>query len=373
MALFHTTVLDNQIKALPTVDTASGSIASFNTDLTENLVEVKCQIVAKQASGTPSPVNPLPITTYTEMNVGATGKNLFDKSNLTGCVTLSGQLYQNGKGGISIDETSTGWESTQQLVNYGRGVLLGKLLQGTYTISFTSQATSASLWVAYTDTDQLSENTGLSRTNVVSTSGSGYQEITFNADGTHYYWFIAYISSATAYSYSDFMLEKGSRATTYEPFGTTKNIPFGQTVANGVLDITTGKLRVTHKAKDLGNLNYSYNSSNQAFITNDVVGISEGAEIILSCYTDSGFVSVTTMPNNTAQLRTNALYIKNSAYTDPSLFKTAMNGQTIVYEANETIQLDSKTITTLLNENNIWCDTGDTEVKFLLTVGKKIS
>ena len=38
------------------------------------------------------------------------------------------------------------------------------------------------------------------------------------------------------------------------------------------------------------------------------------------------------------------------------------------------IQLDSITLQALLNENNIWCDTnGDTEVKFLLTVGKKIS
>lgn len=39
MAYFHTTVLDNQIKALPTVDTASGSVATFETDLTERLAD----------------------------------------------------------------------------------------------------------------------------------------------------------------------------------------------------------------------------------------------------------------------------------------------------------------------------------------------
>ena len=44
MAYFHTNVLDNQIKALPTVDTASGSVATFDTDLTENLIECVCDI-----------------------------------------------------------------------------------------------------------------------------------------------------------------------------------------------------------------------------------------------------------------------------------------------------------------------------------------
>ena len=46
MAYFHTTVLDNQIKALPTVDTASGSVATFDTDMTENLVSVIAEISA---------------------------------------------------------------------------------------------------------------------------------------------------------------------------------------------------------------------------------------------------------------------------------------------------------------------------------------
>ena len=36
-----------------------------------------------------------------------------------------------------------------------------------------------------------------------------------------------------------------------------------------------------------------------------------------------------------------------------------------------TVQLSAKQITALLNENNIWCDTnGDTEVKFILSVGE---
>ena len=104
MAYFHTTVLDNQIKALPTVDTASGSIASFNTDLTENLVEVKCQIVAKQASGTPSPDNPLPITTYTGMNVSHSGLNMISIEALNKVnVTVTDGVATGTAQGIHVD------------------------------------------------------------------------------------------------------------------------------------------------------------------------------------------------------------------------------------------------------------------------------
>ena len=44
MAYFHTNVLDPQIKALPTVSTASGSVATFDTDMTENLVGCVCEV-----------------------------------------------------------------------------------------------------------------------------------------------------------------------------------------------------------------------------------------------------------------------------------------------------------------------------------------
>ena len=76
MAYFPTKVLDNQIKALPTVGTASGSIATFDTDMAEDLIEVVCDIQYSQASGTPSPSNPLPITTYTSLNLSHSGADI---------------------------------------------------------------------------------------------------------------------------------------------------------------------------------------------------------------------------------------------------------------------------------------------------------
>ena len=64
MAYFPTNVLDNQIKALPTIDTASGSIATFTTDKAERLVSCVCEV----ASGA------------SEINVSACGHNLFGGS-----------------------------------------------------------------------------------------------------------------------------------------------------------------------------------------------------------------------------------------------------------------------------------------------------
>ena len=241
MAYHHTTVLDNQIKALPTVGTASGSIATFDTDLTENLVEVKCQIVATQSgSGTPSPSNPRPITVYTSLNLSHSGSD------------------------------------------------------------------------------------------------------TSNPNVT--------------------------------------NIPFGQNVANGVLNVGSGVLTITHGYSLLSNLNWSAvgdrfyadpsnilkadgittNSSHYAPIANIAGG---GAPM-----SDLSICAINRGTND-------RLYIKDTRFSDVNTFVSTMGSVQIIYELATPIeiQLDSTQITALLNENNIWCDTGDTEVKYILSVGKKIS
>lgn len=245
MALFHTTVLDNQIKALPTVDTASGSIATFDTDLTENLVEVKCQIVATQSgSGTPSPSNPRPIQTYTSLNLSHSGSD------------------------------------------------------------------------------------------------------TSNPNVT--------------------------------------NIPFGQTVANGVLDITTGKLAITHKMLTLNGTTERFTNvwgaeTHGYAVYKTVSEYARGNAICDKMVYSSE--SRSNMPlysfGGRAGAITTMTFILPDTITSLSDANTWLqnNNLDIVYELATPyeIQLDSINLQALLNENNIWCDTGDTEVKYLLTVGKKIS
>lgn len=243
MAYFHTNVLDNQIKALPTIDTASGSVASFDTDMTENLIEVICQIVAQQASGTPTPDNPLPITTYTSLNLSHSGAD------------------------------------------------------------------------------------------------------TSNPNVT--------------------------------------NIPFGQTVAKGTLNVTTGVLEITWSIIDLGSLTWTYDSVYDRFFSNtfNMTGLptTRTMKCLCSCYkTISDGRPLAQVPNNSIYNGggSKALYVHDNRFTVGTDLKTAVSGQYCTYQLETpiTIQLDSITLQALLNENNIWCDTnGDTEVKFILSVGKKIA
>ena len=241
MAYFHTTVLDENIKALPTVDTASGSVASFDTDMTEKLIEVVCDIQYSQASGTPTPSDPLPITVYNSLNLSHSGAD------------------------------------------------------------------------------------------------------TSNPNVT--------------------------------------NIPFGQTVAKGTLNVITGVLEITHGAiTDLSSLNWLYSGGAQTF--NVVVsGLATGQPCVCSVYDYSPVSIGPSRPDLTigtsSYFGEHRLNIKDTNYDGSTIndFKTSLSGQTCVYElaTPTTIQLSATQITALLNENNIWCDTGDTSVKYLLTVGKAIS
>jgi hypothetical protein len=62
----------SSVKTLPTYKTASGSVATFETDMTENLISCVADIVATQSgSGTPSPSNPRPISGHSSCTVTA--------------------------------------------------------------------------------------------------------------------------------------------------------------------------------------------------------------------------------------------------------------------------------------------------------------
>ena len=244
MAYFHTTVLDEQIKALPTVDTASGSIATFDTDMTENLIEVVCDIQYSQASGTPTPDNPLPITVYTSLNLSHSGAD------------------------------------------------------------------------------------------------------TSNPNVT--------------------------------------NIPFGQTVAKGTLNVSTGVLEITHEILTLRN-DTSFNligdgTTSRRFRTNitypQYSNIAPASHFVLT-NTNSNVWGYYRVVNDYVVLTDNNEQMADVATLQAWCETQYTNGTPVQFlcelETPNTIQLSATQITALLNENNIWCDTGDTSVKYILSVGKAIS
>ena len=357
MAYFHTTVLDNQIKALPTTDTASGSIATFNTDLTENLVSVKCQIVAKQASGTPSPDNPLPIGVYDSLTLYHNDINMWDEQWELGDIDVTtGQPYSSNlkirsKNFCSCSDDASYYfycsnsEVFTQVLFYDDSFnYLGRVTSGVYA--------------------------------------SGYHNPFNPSDyvtGARYFKLAIGQSYGTTYN-NDISINYPSTDTQYHAFNGAY-IPFGQTVANGVLDINSGKLRVTHEIVTYdGSADESWGKSGNYYYTPVNALYQTPFAVIADRYKGISPTGYTSLHNFECamSLILNYLNIRDdSGYATVNDFTTWLsnNNLTVVYELATPIeiQLDSITLQALLNENNVWCDTGDTEVKFLLTVGKKIS
>lgn len=143
-------------------------------------------------------------------------------------------------------------------------------------------------------------------------------------------------------------------------------IHIGSTVYGGEYDARTGVFTQTWEGLDMGNLSfelisnvetpyyrtqlskpYKYLSSLSNTMCNKYVAAAVGA----TGTADGYFIS------NSNQLR-----VRDKAITDPS----QLAGTIVVYElaTPQTIQLSPCPIDTLLGENNIWADTGDTTLQY---------
>ena len=149
------------------------------------------------------------------------------------------------------------------------------------------------------------------------------------------------------------------------------NLP--EAIYGSELDVLTGKLTVTHVEVDLGDLEWSYDSTNarfSAFISTKKQPASNRTEpLVCSCYyaiTDGRGVSE--VPDGSIYSVTSSyrIYIHDSRYTDATAFKTAVTGQTLVYELAEpyTIQLTPQQVRLLKGTNNLSCNTGDLSIKY---------
>lgn len=250
MALFHTTVVDNQIKALDTIGTATGSIATFDTDKAERLVKCVCEV----ASGA------------SEINVVACGKNLFDSS------TLRAGDYNGTNPTIRVSQ------NLSDRIKCCAGT--------TYTFSFITGNDYGVAIILTNENNVIIENISLRNYNNITftPTTSGYLAIVF-LKGTDAPWGTL---TPTDCQNLNPMVEISDRATTYEAYnGTTLNIPFGETLSgDGSLDVLSGIL---------------------------------------------------TRSDDTTK------------------------------------QLDANYIQTNNGINNVYCDTGDTEVNYIMTVGQAIS
>lgn len=289
--------------------------------------------------------NICPISGWDGVTVVRTGKNLWSLGS-SGSVDTPGFLF-----------------SKQTLSNF--------LRPDTYTISFDGTISYAVQLTLRDINDDIVYAKVIRTADVV----NGHYSTTFILDRDVC---IASIYSNGTSSVNDFMLELGSTESVYEPYqpADSHSLSFPSTVYGGWVDVVKGELHVTHGIVDLGSLNWAMSTgSTQSILrfwsygvesyTKRPVDNNSKINMICSIYVNdtanNGFNGIKTDVVTVSTAGTLSVYPSNT-YTDTAEFKTAMSGVQLVYElATEIVyELDPVTITTLLGNNNIYCNTGDT-------------
>ena len=150
------------------------------------------------------------------------------------------------------------------------------------------------------------------------------------------------------------------------------------TVYGGVVDVTTGKLTVTHTRIDLGSLSWGTGSGGAARFVATPNPIAKGSSTIICevLQTSTNTAIYAGSVDKAIAVHTNGtIWVRDTDYTDKDDFKTAMDGKYAVYELATPIEYDLTPveITALVGTNNIWGDTnGNAEVEYYTGAAKDI-
>ena len=308
------------------IGSASGAIATFETDVVANLKSLVVDIDAVQASGTPTPSSPLPISGFSQANIGVMGKNLIDDS----------KYYQAGSNTVVIGQT---------LPNTNRTIFLPA---GTYTIKVNSTA-SASIYYDF--------GNGSTRIGNVS------EAQTFTLAENSWCSFSIYSSGGFSPSdYTSIQLELGSIATEYESFvGNTYLVEFGQTIYVGRLIYANGAwaIKATYDCYTFtGSESWSYHSSGFFYLATTI----QNFKVNSNALTSNGIKVRLIASGSNMLIR---VYISdNSDYIDSSTDMNTIltNGIQYLYELATPVIIpitSSTRVKTISGVNNIYADTGD--------------
>lgn len=296
-------------KAPAVYSTTSGSIASF-ADGADDLPLKSCVVniePIQEGSGDPSPDNVRSISGRTGLSVVRSGKNLLDTSTVSSGKGLT--ITKNADGSIHLTGTPTGtWIDFNSAYNV-------YIPAGSYILSLQSEIPCNFVLYSYYvgNTNRI--------TNVI-TNGQKLKVVSFESNVDRIWVGLTALNTSTAYDFTIYpQLELGSTATDYEPYqGETVSVNWeteAGTVYGGYVDIVSGKLTV-----DRANIS-SYDGE--------------------------------TLPSTWISDRD--VYVEGT---------TPTTGAQVVYQLAEPIeyQLSTQDISTLLGDNNIWSDAGDTAVEY---------
>lgn len=361
---------------------ASGQIATFESEFED--APLKSCIVqvepVQEGSGDPSPDNVRPISGFTGVEVGNNQKNIFDESVFDGVDGIA-----LGQDGFYEGKVSAFTKVFSSLLPV-KGKYIGNTI---YTISckyyFTDVGTftgnACRFTVAYTDG---------TNGNILSLSttqqASHYESSAFGYGSKSIKRLALALSDYRASNYilhiKDVQIELGSTATSYEPYtGRTYPITFPSeagTIYGAYIDVINGELVVDRAMVDVvvngdngvinGNQQIVFTApGKKGGLTNFVSNLFKNGS---GAYGMSGRVSTAVVEFRVPLDVLNVTASDSSATRKAAFAEWLSNNPTqLCYELAEPIHypLTPTEIKTLLGTNNIWADTGDVSVEYLMS------
>lgn len=332
------------------INVAKTPLASFESNVSGlYLPEILAYFSATQAgTGDPSPSNPRAISGVSEVTTACNAVNQWDE--------------QWEVGGY---DTTTGQKNTAtnriRNSNY--------IVVSPSTIYYFVNANVAYQVFFYTASKTYISNTAYNANAHEISIPDNCRFINFQMGGDY----------GTTYN-NDVSINYPATDTAYHAYtGTTATTALGGTYYGGFLNLETGVLTITHVYVDLGSLNWTYRSGYSVFtaykseikLSSDAKGSQAICSFYRNTYGDtwSGWAN---FPDKNISSGCNYMVnvanivVKDTDYTEVNDFKTAVTGQTLVYElaTPQTVQLTPAQIEQLLGTNNVFCSTGDVAVKF---------
>ena len=372
--------LSAEVLSMFPTDTATGAVASFS-DGADN-VPVRDLTVAitpvQSGSGDPAPDNVRPISGWTGAVISACGDNLISHYNEDLPKTQLGVTFSRDGNNYIVNASAD-----KDGYPYVRICQLPCLKAGTYTIS--SNPVVSGIMPRLVD-----------RTVSPCVAVNGSATFTVAADIDHPVDVeIAVTASMIATGTHTIKCELviGSAAGNFEPYnGTTIPLSWQSTagtVYGGTLDATTGVLTVDRAMLDMGaqelvwSKTTNFDSSHWRFYTGSiktVLAVPESNSIKTSadCSQYSAAAAnnaYLNSPNGVFTVDTSGnVSVYDERYNDASDFKTAMSGVQFVYPlaTPQVYQLSATEIKTLLGNNNVWADTGDSTVQYRADIQRYI-
>lgn len=347
---------------LPT-DSVSASLATI-TDGADNVVlkSWKTTIIPVQASGTPSPSTPLPITSRTQIVATRTGKNLLGGSKLL----ANAQAHLPN--GVTDTENKTFTYTNSDTVADGTVFSQGMTFKEStrYTFIFTLSGTSpkSNMRIYYKD------GTYSAITNPTTANTKETVVYTSNAQKT-----IDYLTkfpgggSTTMYYDESGIFEGVVTASDFESYvGESKTISLGQTVYGGEINITSGEVNSDVVLVDYnGSEDWGTNGTSGVWLSVSGLGYIEVAYCNIFEPLSNG--SSGSMSNNQIRLNTpgNNLLIKCPDAMTGDEFKTFLqsNPLQVAYKVAPTeISTQGEEFRTFKGDNGFYTDCGDSTVNY---------